>query len=197
MTGNMFGKFLSSPSTPPICLISLSVTLGKTCRLDSQMPGVWGAQPSGVGNDSVSIWDCLVHSSQSVTQTEQVMTKPECLCLHGAKWRNEERTRPEQAEATLLFVTPVRVILSLWDFTPGSINSGVSLRKQSAFQRVAVSNCVNTQKGLLIQKLLTPLGRHSHYVSASAFALVTHKVCVEPCPYVRGTNNSQKTKEHK
>lgn len=133
----------------------------------------------------------------SQSQTEQVMTKPECLCLHGAEWRHEERKRPEQAEATLLFVTPVRVILSLWDLTPGSINSGISLRKQSAFQRVAVSNCVNTEKGPLIQKLLTPLDRHSHYVSASVFALVTHKVCVEPCPYVRGTNNSQKTKEHK
>ena len=29
------------------------------------------------------------------------------------------------------------------------------------------------------------------------FALVSHKVCVEPCPYVRGNKETQKTKEHK
>lgn len=33
-------------------------------------------------------------------------------------------------------------------FTTGSINTGILLRKQNAFQRVAVSNCVNTDTGI-------------------------------------------------
>lgn len=93
-------------------------------------------------------------------------------------------------------VQPVKTILSL---TTGNGNTEILLRNQGAFQRLVNNPATGSTQaqGPLIHKLLTPLGQRSHYVSTKVFALLNHKVYVEPCPRVRGINNTQKTRERK
>lgn len=69
-----------------------------------------------------------------------------------------------------------------------SINPGTLLGKQNAFPRVAVSNCVSTGKGPLIQNSRTPL---------TAFS-PCQRTCIgsgeSPGPDATGTHSTQETR---
>lgn len=92
-----------------------------------------------------------------ITHTEQVMTKAECLCAHGDDIGINKGREQEEAQVQPLFLIPLRAIPRLWEFPTGSINTGISLRKENVFQRVAVSNCFSTDIGIANPKNISTI----------------------------------------
>lgn len=74
-------QFLSSPTTSPnACPISY---WAKRAILFPRCQEYVPQQDNGAENDSLRIWE------QLITNSERVMTKAECLCVHGDEWRNK------------------------------------------------------------------------------------------------------------
>lgn len=129
--------------------------------------------------------------SLSVTNSEQEMTRAGCIRVRADEWRNKERGEKKKGKAGvyLLFFTPLRAILSLWEFTTGSLNTGISLRKQNAFQRVAVSNCVNTDIGTTNPKIINTIRQAFSLCQCECVCTGDSQGLCGTCPYVRGTNS--------
>lgn len=130
-----------------LALPPFSDSLGKTCNLDSQKPVA--QQDNGAEKERGSTCG-LVGVFWSITNTERVMTKAECLfAWWQVKGYIKEKDKKRQRSSFCFWHPQGRSLCwgCQWEFPTGSINTGILLRKQNAFQRGAVSNCVNTDIG--------------------------------------------------
>lgn len=121
------GRSLHSPPTLP--------TVPCPCSYGSSAPAGRPGLPRNGGQGPGSWW-----LRPSVTHTEQVTTEARGLCAWRLVTGKEAQARGEAK------------VQRIWEcLRPGSSHAGSAPRKHNIPRREAASNCVNTEKGPLLQ----------------------------------------------
>lgn len=182
-------QFLSSPSTSPICPISFFSSTGQ--NVPSWFPDARSMCPSRTTEQRMRAWESESNWSQTASRWWQKQNAYVCMVMSEVINKRKKKKKQEKAEVQLLFLMPLRAILSLRESTTGSINTGISLRKQNAFQRVTVSNCVNTDIGTTNPKIINTIRQAFLLCQCKRVCTGDSQGLCGMCPYVRGTNGTQ------